>query len=87
MADQEYFHLSDLYCSAYLILRGCSAELVFENERHIVFQFPKTPETYDLVNEYAALNSSVGARDFARQITALRARMIAVKNGAQGGKP
>ena len=67
--------IHDVYLSAFLDLMGISPTLAFHGSR-VVFEFPNTPETGDLLGAYNR-NPSVPLIDYVTSLRRLRAQMLA----------
>jgi hypothetical protein len=84
--------LYDIHQAAFLELKGTPPILTRQGSR-VVFEFPSTAETYEMLREYQD-NPFISLLDYVAVLRRLRARMLEARDGngkrereAQNGHP
>jgi len=67
----------DIYLSSFLSFRGIEPEFTRQGTR-VIFEFPATPEVYDLTKTYNE-NPSVPVLDFVHHLRKLRSQMLSLR--------
>jgi hypothetical protein len=71
--------LYDINQAAFLEFKGTSSTLTKQGSR-VVFEFPSTAQTYELLREYQD-NPSISLLDYVAVLRRLRAKMLEVRDG------
>lgn len=79
MALAKRLPLYDIHQAAFLELKGMSAVLTKQGSR-IVFEFPSTSGTYELLRQYQ-INPPTPLLDYVAVLRRLRARMLEARDG------
>lgn len=79
MALTKRLPLFDIHQAGYIELRGTPAFLTKQGTR-VVFEFPSTARTYELLREYQD-NPLIPLLDYVAVLRRLRARMLEARDG------
>lgn len=77
--ENDVLRLSDIFLSAYLILRVEIQPTFSQKGDRVIFEFPKSSGVYAALSEYHADNAVISASEFAATVKKLKGEMYTFK--------